>query len=41
VTLCAATGVGSVLGLALFAPSSVPSVQLFEAAGLLDVPLLL
>jgi membrane protein YqaA with SNARE-associated domain len=32
--------VGSVLGLALFALSPVPSAQLFEAAGLLDVPLL-
>jgi hypothetical protein len=30
---------GSVVGLALFAVSPLPSAQLFEAAGLLDVPL--
>jgi hypothetical protein len=30
---------GSIVGLALFAVSPLPSAQLFEAAGLLDVPL--
>ena len=38
-TLVLSHRAGSIVGLAIFAVSPLPSAQLFEAAGLLDVPL--